>query len=453
MTVKNIFHLSFLAVAVVTLNTACTFEQDEFFDETASLRIIHENQRLQERLVSESSDEKHGWVIQYFVAGTDDAKFEGFNLFGRFYDNWKVTLAGNHRFLRNGNANKYTEFTSSYEMLAEEGPVLSFCTWNDILTVFEDPVDPSAAPRTISPNGEGMKGDHNFVLKAFDENEILFRGERHTAEIRFIPCDRTWEEYIAATNEMKNQVATSTLPNYYVTNGTDTMYMTSLYKGVVTYGDRVYDPLVKKTLSCVFTPNGFRFNHPDSLVNNVFQEFTLTEDQTRLLSEDQQTQIIACWDTYIVDHTAVWKIDEESFTDVQAALFTQISAELKKYNANYSLESIGWGQSSGTNKVTGLVLTFYTNAAKSKTNTAGYAMTSSRPAFGQLLLKKPAVEDEEKIDKNMTTIGNKATGLLSLTRQFAATLDGKYNMTPDSYFLPKSALFTAIEGGSTFKTK
>jgi hypothetical protein len=80
-------------------------------------------------------------------------------------------------------------------------------------------------------------------------------------------------------------------------------------------------------------------------------------------------------------------------------------------------------------------------------------MTSSRAAFGQLLLKKPAVVDEEKIDKNMTTIGNKATGLLSLTRQFAATLDGKYNMTPDSYFLPKSALFTAIEGGSTFKTK
>ena len=92
MSYKNIFHTVLLIVAAATVNTACTFEQEDFFDESASLRITHLNEKLQTRLVNQSAEGQNGWVIQYFVAGTDDYDFEGFNLFGRFYDNGKVTL-------------------------------------------------------------------------------------------------------------------------------------------------------------------------------------------------------------------------------------------------------------------------------------------------------------------------------------------------------------------------
>ena len=133
-------------MAMAAIATSCTFEQDDYFDETAALRVKHTNDNIKKRLVDQSAEGSNGWVMQYFVAGTDDHSFEGFNLFGRFFDDGKVTMAGNHRFLRNGNANKYTESSSTYKMLAEEGPVLSFDTWNDMLTVFEDPVDPDGSP-------------------------------------------------------------------------------------------------------------------------------------------------------------------------------------------------------------------------------------------------------------------------------------------------------------------
>ncbi len=448
MNYKNILHTTFLAVVAATLTTSCTFEQEDFFDESAALRITHENEKLQNRLVTQSADGQNGWVIQYFVAGTDEADFEGFNLFGRFFDNGKVTLASNHRYLRNGNANKYTEYTSCYEMLAEEGPVLAFNTWNDILTVFVDPVSPSAAPNAITNDGEGMNGDQNLVLKALGDDDILFRGERHQAEVRFVPCDRTWEEYIAATAELKSKIATPTLTSYYVTNGTDTMYFAGLNRGVFVYGDRVVDPLIRKTLSCVFTPQGFRINHVDSLGENTFQEFTLTEDATKLLSEDGQTQVIACWDNYIINHTALWKMDASLFSSEQKSLFDQIDAALKVYNANYSLQSIGLGKSSGGNAITGLIFTFYTNKAQTKTNTMGLALNYSKPGFGQIQIVSKA---DDGLDKNMETICGRSADMKRLVRAFAATLAGVYDITPDNYFLPTGGTFTASGSGTTFK--
>ena len=443
-----LFRTTLGMMALAAIATSCTFEQDDYFDETASLRVTHINESIKQRLVDQSAEGNYGWVMQYFVAGTDDYSFEGFNLFGRYFADGKVTLAGNHRFLRNGNANKYTEFTSTFKMLAEEGPVLSFDTWNDVLTVFEDPVDPTAAPGTLSNNGEGMFGDHNLVLTSFKEDELLFLGERHRSEVRFIPCDRPWADYMAAVAENKSHIATAQLNSYYVTNGVDTMYFVGLNKGVFVYGERIEDPLKKKTLSCVFTPYGFRINHVDSISSNTFQEFTLAMDDTKLLSEDGQTQVIACWDHYIVAHTAVWKMDPELFTAEQKTLYDQINEAAKVFNSAWSLESIGIGKSSGGNAVNGLVLTFYTDAAKTKTNTAGVALSFSRLDFGQMSI---AYSADGKVDKNMEALVRRSPDMENLARAFAATLSGMYEMTPNDYFLPTGGLFTAFNGGTTFK--
>ena len=448
MKVKHIFHTLFVAVAVATVCTACTFEQEDFFDESASLRITHLNEQLQQRLVSQSSDGNNGWVIQYFVAGTDDLDFEGFNLFGRFYDSGQVTLASNHCFLRNGNANKYTEASSTYEMLSEEGPVLAFNMWNDVLTVFVDPVSPSSAPNTIVSDGEGMNGDHNLVLKSLEDDEILFRGERHSAEVRFIPCDRTWEEYIDATAQLKSKIATAALTSYYVTNGVDTMYFSGLNRGSFLYCDRVDNPLVRKTLACVFTPDGFRINHVDSLGEYAFQTFTIDADTTCLQNEDQSVKVIACWDRYIANHTAVWKMDPSSFTAEQQSLYDQIAEQLLKANKNYVLESIGIGKTSSGNAVNGLVLTFYSNANKTRTNAAGLSLSIVCSAYGQIQLVSTP---EDAYDNNMNAISRNVPEILALTRQFAATLSGTYDVVPDDYFLPTGGVFTAVNGGTTFK--
>lgn len=447
MKVKHIINTSLMCATAAMLSTSCTFEQEDFFDESASLRITHLNEDIQSRLVEQSTGENNGWVIQYFVAGTDELDFEGFNLFGRFYKDNKVTLASNHRYLRNGNANKYTEHTSHYEMLAEEGPVLSFNTWNDILTVFEDPVSPTSAPGSLVKDGVGMNGDHNLVLKSFNDDEIVFRGERHSALVRFVPCDRSFEEYIAAVNEFKNSITSNTMNNFIVTNGTDTMYFAGLNKGLFGYYDRLNDPLKRKTLSCVFTPNGFLLNRVDSLGAQTFQEFTMAEDKQKLLSEDGETKVVSMWQDYIITNTTLWKFDTSVFSAEQTSLFEQINEEIKKHNANWSLESIGMGKSTGGGAVNGLVFTFYTNAAKTRTNTVGLAITKKKTGDAEIQIIADA---SDKIDNNMKSVCKKATNLEALARSFAATLNGTYSVTPDNYFIPTGGTYTAVNGGTTF---
>ena len=429
---------------IASLFTSCRFEEDDYFDESASLRVEHAIDQVRDNL----SSAENGWVMQYFC-GTGVAHFEGFNLFAKFDKNGKVTIAGNHRFLRDGNANKYTEANSLYSLLLEDGPVLAFNTWNDVLTPFVDPVAYYAAPNSLVKDGEGMQGDHNFVVMSNNDNEIILRGERHSAEVRLVKCDRSWADYIADTETMKNSFTNSSINEYYViNNNNDTLYFSGLRNGRFRYTEDLVKGVKLDSLSCVFTPTGFRVEHETKMGNYKFHEFKLADDKTCLKNEDGNVKVIARWDAFIVNHTALWKMDQTLFTSEQTALFNQIDAELKKNNTNWSLESIGIGKSVGSGAVTGLILTFYTNTAKSKTNSAGLELTMTRPQFGQMAI---SCSKENKIDKNMENIKKKATEIEELCRSFAALLSGTYQMTPDNYFLPTNAQFESISGGTSFK--
>lgn len=443
----NIYRLLFAALvcfAATMTTTSCRFEEDDYFDESASLRVEHAIDSVRTILTTA----ENGWVMQYFC-GTGVKHFEGFNLFARFTEGGKVTLAGNHRMLRNGNAGKYTEAASLYSLLLEDGPVLAFNTWNDVLTPFVDPVSPWSAPNTLVKDGEGMKGDNNFVIMSYSDDQIIMRGERYQAEVRLTKCPTSWTDYIADTDKMKNYIANTSVTNYYVTDEDgDTLYFQGLRGGSFRYCENLTNAVKVDSLMCVFTPKGFRVSSTAKLGDNSFHEFTLSEDSTCLYSEDNKVKVEACWDNYVVSHTDVWDFDVEKFSTEQKSLYDQLDEELKVYNKNCSLANIGIGKSSGSGAVLGLVVTFYTNTAKTKTNTMGLTLDMSRPAYGLLRIVSTP---EDAADRNMTSIASRAENILPIVRSFAATLNGVYEVTPNSYFLPTGGDFKAISGGTTFK--
>jgi len=445
-----------VAVAAFALASCSHFQEDNLFDENAALRVTHFNENLKSRLVAQSTDGNNGWVIQYFVAGSDEQTFEGFNLLGGFFENGKVTLASNHRFLRNGKANTYTESTSFYEMLQEEGPVLAFNIWNDVLTVFVDPVDPSSAPASLISDGEGMRGDQNLVFQGFEGNNILFRGQRNSSTVRFLPCDRPWKQYIADTEATRNYITNSAISSYYVICGSDTLYFKDLRSGIITYCERVNDPLFPSTINCVFSPTGFYLQHKNKIGETSFQEFTLAPDKTCLVSENDSVQVIATWDNYIINHSDVWELDATLFTEEQQNLFNEIASGVSKLNSKWLLKSIGMGRSTGKNAVNGLIITYYTDKAqaeknpdKAKTNNAGLQLTLTRPRAKQIGIN---CTEENVVDNNLSVFTARGTAVESLMRQFAATLSGTYDMVPNDYFLPTSVRCTPVDGaGKAFK--
>ena len=429
---QNIYRALLPVAALASVFSACTFEQEDFFDESASLRIQHTNEKVKDILCQGS--EQNGWLIQYYVAGTEDYDFEGFNLFGRFYNNGKVTLSGDHRFLRNGKAGSYTECSSFYEMLAEEGPVLCFDTWNDVLTVFVDPVSPSSAPGTLVSDGEGMHGDDRLVLSSYNENEINFRGERYTAPIRFIRLDRSPEEYLAATNSAKMTFAGGKVDEYSLSNGSVTRFVSGLSKGYFDYVDRLDDPLDKSVKSCVFTPEGFRTRDPFVLGNDTIQEFTLDLENERLVCGN--VVMLPCWGRYVkkqVNANGAVTITAEGACDSFATLYNKLASDISEQFSTQTFSRLSFGRSgeTGSNQRTGL--TFY-SATANRTYITGFGGSIS---FDEATNVLTIDVDPNDPSSNFNGYNNKGIG--SSFTDIVNALNGTYTVTVNNTFGPKTA--------------
>ena len=438
-----------VAFATVALAGCSQFQEDNLFDESAALRIEHNAEKLQNILV----DAPNGWVLQYYT-GRGISVFEGFNLFAKFERSGKVTLAGDHRFLRNGNAGKYPEHSSLYELIREDGLVLAFNTWNDVLTPFVDPVAFWAAPDILVKDGEGMQGDQNLVVKFMSENQIILRGERYDAEVRLVKADRDWQTYIADTKAMKERFTSDEINSYYITAGDQTMYVVGLKNGRYRISERVKNPLKVDSLSCCFTPYGFRNESVDTLAGHIFQEFKMAEDGSALLSEDGSVRIIATWDTNLAESDEVMWFDGETLSADLKAKYDQLMAVLETANKVYS-PRIGIGRSaltSGANGVVGLVIEWYSNRRLTKPSLTrgGLTMKRSVPVMGQMTI---TYEENSTTDNDMKDLLDKDAALVDLVRGFAAALAGTYQMTPNNNFVPTEVLFQSLEGESSFKLK
>ncbi len=427
--------------ALTALMSACTFEQEDYFDESAALRIQHVNEEIKAALCAPSSE--NGWLIQYYVAGTDDYDFEGFNLFGKFYESGKVTLSSDHRFLRNANAGKFTEYTSYYEMLSEEGPVLCFNTWNDILSVFVDPVSPSSAPNALIDDGEGMNGDDRLVVVSYNSDEILLRGERHTQPIRFVRLDRSPEEYLAGTASAKAIFASGRINEFSLSNGEAERFISGLSKGYFDYVDRLDDPLDKSVKSCVFTPTGFRTKNALALGNDTIQEFFLNDAKDALVSGNVVMR--PCWERAVATFLSVANkpvITEDGASPSFESLYKELSDAVTAAYATQTLVGITFGNSneSSQNRRRGLV---FTMKAASRSYMVGYEGKITVDG-NQLTIDV----DVNNHSSNYNTYNSKGIGVYF--DALASKMNGTYTMVPNNVFTANSVTATKNDDSSFY---
>lgn len=430
-----------LPLVAGVLATSCTFEQDDYFDESASLRIEHTNQQIQKYL---SDAGNNGWLIQYFVAGTDEMDFEGFNLFGRFTETGMVTLSSDHRYLRGGNAGKYTEHTSVYEMLREESCVLSFSTWNNILSVFVDPVNPSSAPGALIDDGEGMHGDDRLVMLSYGPDEMLFRGERHTAtKAYFKKLNCTPEQYLLDVGDLKSRVANEYMTEYSLSLGDTTVYISGLNQGCFSFCDRLDDPLQSVTYSCVFTPDGFFLQNPYVLKGDSLQSFKVNADETAI--ECGNALIRPEW-TRVLDRSlkANGRIafDDVSSCDAYASVFRNLRDAVHEAFPTQDLIDVSFGLSneSVNNRRSGVVFTM-----KTTKQTYKVAFSSTFNRTGDEVTIKVNTDDPSA---NFSNYEKKGLGQLFIDA--AKALEGSYKVAPFNAFRPTAAAWTKTNDSSFY---
>lgn len=434
MKIKHIISATLCMVALGSLTTSCRFEEDDLFDESASLRLDHANAEIENILCSASASDpsqeeaegKYGWVIQYFTSGTEDGQYKGgYNLFAKFYPNHAVEMSNSVI------GSKKVVSTSHWEMLKEEGCVLAFNTWNDVLMPY---VDPEGTGKD-DYKGEGRGGDHNLVMMTYTDNILTFRGQRHNGRTRFVRLDRPIDTYIADVQTMKNMLVNNT---FYVTNGVDTMFLKDMVGDSPrpSYVERLEDPLVIKKNSAVYTPDGFYSEKLDTILNMGVQEWKINAEKSALIGVGNGLKMIPMWDVIMAAPTKRINLSKENAPAQIQDILTQLETKIKTFDNKATFKSVGIVLVSQRP-----VLQLVWNKSGEKKGAININM--SRTAYGQIKISN--IPDATP-DNNLKAVENKAEGTVALMYQLAALLADTYNVVPNDYFTPTGGTFTSVDG-------
>ena len=252
--------------------TSCLIEEKEVFDKTPAERM--DAFLAEYKTLLESSE--NGWLFEYYPQ--KDQSYGGYNYVLKFKDGYVTAwleLAAK-------------EEKSTYKMTPDDGPVLSFDTYNANLHFFAE-----ASPSQY----QGLQGDYeyNILGKSEDGSEVYVKGRKsgNVLTMRkfagtdpvayFTACNEIYESFAAAKYDMTidgTPTLSCSLSNMRLTFTTETKPATELVPAEVASVSMAY----------CYTDTGIRFYQPIE-VNGVTYEGLVYQNDS-LVSEDGKLVIV-----------------------------------------------------------------------------------------------------------------------------------------------------------------
>ena len=258
-------YLILLAAIGLTM-TSCLMEEKELFDQTPAERMeaYLEGYRT---LLAESEG---GWLLQYYPE--ENQSYGGYAYILKFT---KDSVTAYFQL-----ANNTEETVSSlYKMTPDDGPVITFDTYNEYIHYFATP---------DVQNYEAMHGDYEFriVGKNADASEVYMKGKRTNNSYTLVKFTGNPAEYLDKANEVQAGIAA---PSYEMVMGEDTTSC-SLSSNVFEYSYNVYTETdttaVSGTMAFCFTPEGIDFYEPVVINGVEYEGLAYNAEEGTLVSED-----------------------------------------------------------------------------------------------------------------------------------------------------------------------
>ena len=207
---------------------SCLHDDKELFDESAAERLEHATEETKQILESSTS----GWAFQYYLG--DEYTSGGCTYLVKFKDG-KADVALDL-------VDDPTNIThSSYDVVKDQGPVLTFDTYNEWMHYFANP----------NSDGTTNGGDFEFSVMKISNDTIDLKGRTTGNKMRLIrlPENTDWSTYFNAIYDFEDNMFDS----YRVMED-------GVEQGVVSFNSRRYsyvasDKSVVRNPYCV-TPNG-----------------------------------------------------------------------------------------------------------------------------------------------------------------------------------------------------
>lgn len=400
--------IQYIAICLLILFiSSCAKEEVDIFSASPA-------ERLNEALKADFSlltSAENGWVMEYFANPTSP----GYSLLVKFNASGSAIFAAKSELTKN----KEFELDSClFEMIGDNGPVLTFNTFNKVLHRFSN-------PEGYQLEGYGLEGDYEFVVMKADSNQIVLKGKKNEALIILnkLPLDILWTKYIDDLDGMNAILFSNNAPKLTMTIGKSRYTFSN---GITHIFSIVKEGLVSNSIAAPFivTRSGVRFYAVQELEGKKFQNFVLSDDKSALVSTDNSELKISGPDDlalYFLSYIQVWEFDANNLSaNVKAHYDAIVQACVAKYNAQDVKLAIKYYS---TRKTFVLSLSFLTGNIKNEGNVDLTINTSGKNGLA-ILYKGTA-------DPNGTTYYSDIQSLRDmttlLTNSFALSTFAKIN--------------------------
>jgi len=224
---------SILIFATVFGLSSCKNEEDDIFNASAAERLNAASDLYSARLTAQPN----GWAMQYYPTYDDEApNGKGYLILTRFNKDFTVDVSGYDWPLwvleSSGSAgggdaewkcryvSEYREATSFWEVITDNGPVLSFNSYNTNMHYFSDP--------DFRETGTGFGGDYEFIVVEAPEDAsyMMLKGKKRGTYNLLTPIEEgvDYAEYMADINQFRNKIFPSNTPTFNVIHLGDSIY-------------------------------------------------------------------------------------------------------------------------------------------------------------------------------------------------------------------------------------
>ncbi len=295
-----------LLIAMVICFSSCLFEEEDIFDLSPAERM----NALQEEYYEALCSAPNGWVMEYFP----NKESEGFHYYMTFTPDDAVDIAASNKYLPGDTLNSEV---SLFEVIAGNGPLLTFNTYNSVFHIFSDPKDPDGNPDL---DGLGLEGDYEFVILDVDAENGLARlkGKKRGTYIymRTLEDGQSIESYQQAIKDSESRIFNSSSPVPLTFVAGD-----AVYDATKSVGENIFQMLElgrpigeTRSMPYIITIDGLRFQHSYEKGDVEYQYFEPNEDFTKLVSVESETIYFQAPtpSDFFLESSASWSADESS---------------------------------------------------------------------------------------------------------------------------------------------
>lgn len=301
---KKFLNISVIAlVAMGSLGlSSCNHEEDDIFNENAANRLAGTITTYSDILTQNGGK----WELEYFTTSDEP----GYVYVMTFNKNGTVTMAGQNEWIgkaKTGDPSSTTPYyaseTSLWEVITDNGPVLSFNSYNSVFHIFADPADlPST---TVNEAGHGHTGDYEFDIMKYsaDGDTLYLQGKKHEVNMIMtrIPATTDDKTYMNEVTAMADSFFNANIAENFINlpGGSRYVVLDGATSIMTTYPENG-DPIVQSTVhNFIITRTGLTFMSPMVLHDSIdgkdysVQHFVRQADGSLLCTDDNKTTITA----------------------------------------------------------------------------------------------------------------------------------------------------------------